>query len=248
MIRREFLGFFLLAPPFSKALIGENRVHPHLPSANVYTDSEILGLASPQLCGTYFCLRNEPMEAYEEMRYEAKRSGVLLWCTSAHRDFYYQKNIWNAKYKALAKKGTNPNEALQNIMQYSALPGTSRHHWGTDIDIVDAVGYQISNILDEQNFTPEGEYQYLQYWLNQNAHRFGFEEVYTADPNRTGFRPEPWHYSYAPIAKQIIKQVLAIDFSTVAALQQCKGYELMTKSFFETYKKDYILGINEKLK
>ena len=30
-----------------------------------------------------------------------------------------------------------PKKAISEIIRFSTVPGTSRHHWGTDIDIID---------------------------------------------------------------------------------------------------------------
>lgn len=217
------------------------------PNAIELPEKEILGLVEPLLCGDYFCLRNEVMEAYLEMQFEADKSGIKLWCTSGYRDFIYQKNIWNAKFRKLTKQGLSAQNTIIEIMKYSALPGASRHHWGTDLDIVDALSYQIYNPLQADNFMPEGEFQFLKYWLDTNANRFGFFEVYTNEKNRTGFMFEPWHYSFAPLSKLILKQVLEIDFSKIDEMQLCKGNEFFTNTFFENYKKQYILGINPDL-
>ncbi len=248
MIRRDFLATFFVSQLISAFGKGTNKPNLTTNNTHIFTAKEILGLIEPQLCGDYFCLRNEPMEAFSEMKYEAAKSGIQLWCTSAYRDFNYQRNIWNAKYRKLVKSGFKPAKALEEIMKYTSLPGTSRHHWGTDIDLVDALSYEIENPLDEHNFKPEGEYQYLKYWLNAHAGQFGYEEVYTNAADRTGFKYEPWHYSYAPISKTILQQLLEIDFSTVLELNQCKGFELMDNSFFGRYRKEYVLGINTALK
>ncbi|MFN0047534.1 MAG: M15 family metallopeptidase [Cytophagales bacterium] len=247
MLRRDFLVGIMATPIFA-AFSNSNILSINNQSTNdFFPEDEILGLVEPILCGEQFCLRNEAMEAYLEMAYEAQKSGIKLWCPSAYRDFTYQKNIWNAKYKAMAKLGMKQHHIVNEILQYSSLPGTSRHHWGTDIDIVDALGYQIENPLNFLNFNTLGEFQYLKYWLDNHAKSFGFVEVYTNDSTRTGFKYEPWHFSYAPISKPILKQLLAIDFTQIEALKQCKGYGLFDSTFYSKIKTEYLLGINKEL-
>ena len=46
-----------------------------------------------------------------------------------------------------------PSELLESILRWSALPGFSRHHWGTDFDIYDKStlphGYQVQLVPEE---------------------------------------------------------------------------------------------------
>ena len=42
--------------------------------------------------------------------------------------------------------------AIDKIIEYSTLPGTSRHHWGTDIDIIDAEPPEEGDVLLPKNF------------------------------------------------------------------------------------------------
>ena len=93
---------------------------------------------------------------------------------------------------------------IQAIMRWSALPGASRHHWGTDFDIYDAKampeGYQIKLTPDEVQgkglFTPMHD------WLDQyiQAGHTAFYRPYEFDTG--GIAPERWHLSYRPLADQ----------------------------------------------
>ena len=85
------------------------------------------------------------------------------------------------------------------ILRYSALPGTSRHHWGTDFDFYDGAlpkGYQLQLIEDEyQHHGPCAE---LAHWMMANAEHYGFYFPYRADLG--GVACEPWHISYFAVA------------------------------------------------
>lgn len=84
------------------------------------------------------------------------------------------------------------------------MPGTSRHHWGTDIDF--------TNMTIAYFKTPAGKKMYN--WLSKNAAKYGFCQPFNA--NRSGgYREEKWHWSYLPLSKlyvtEYIKQVTYAD-------------------------------------
>jgi len=118
---------------------------------------------------------------------------------SAHRSFYNQRTIWQAKWTGQRLSGgkklneTHPDPAIRakKILRYSAMPGASRHHWGTDVDI---------NSLRNSYFE-KGTGLIIYSWLKQNASKFGFCQPYTAG-RKQGHLEEKWHWSYRPLAVQ----------------------------------------------
>ncbi len=89
---------------------------------------------------------------------------------------------------------------LDIILRFSAVPGASRHHWGTDVDF---------NSVANADWAPPsagsrtGRTLYaLGQWLQSNAARAGFVQSYTAG-RPGGHAEEPWHWSYAPIALRL---------------------------------------------
>jgi len=89
---------------------------------------------------------------------------------------------------------------VETILLWSALPGASRHHWGSDIDVADgnviARGYVPK--LEVGEYRRGGPFAALSGWLGANLRRFGFYRPYTR--RGRGVQPEPWHISYAPVA------------------------------------------------
>jgi len=86
------------------------------------------------------------------------------------------------------------------ILQYSAIPGASRHHWGTDVDFNSTTNAHWAPSPGSRR--PAGRLHSLGQWLEQNGPRVGFFRTYTT--GRTGgHAPEPWHYSYEPIARPL---------------------------------------------
>jgi zinc D-Ala-D-Ala carboxypeptidase len=169
-------------------------------------------------------LRKETYEAYKKMRWAAQQDSVSLTIISATRNFEYQKGIWDTKWKALPKI-KDATDRAKKILEYSAMPSCSRHHWGTDIDL---------NTVSSAFFNKaEGKKMYD--WLTKNASKFGFCQPYTAG-RKTGYKEEKWHWSYMPLSKDLtifaeknLKNEMIIGFSgaeTAASLDIVKNYVL----------------------
>jgi LAS superfamily LD-carboxypeptidase LdcB len=96
-----------------------------------------------------------------------------------------------------------PTERMFAILTWSALPGASRNHWGTDIDVFDraSVPPGAAPELRRAESMAGAAFGPLHRWLDANLQRFGFFGPY--DQDRGGVSPEPWHLSYAPIAKRL---------------------------------------------
>lgn len=121
-----------------------------------------------------------------------------FWVQSGTRNFASQKSIWESKWNGNTPVGgvrlntvKNPLERARRILSYSSMPGTSRHHWGTDFDI---------NELTPTYYT-RGEGKQLYAWLLKNASGFGFCLPYS-EGRSAGYEFEPWHWSYRPLASQ----------------------------------------------
>ena len=152
------------------------------------------------------------------MREEAARAGFDLVPVSSFRDFDRQRAIWNAKFRgerpALDRRGRRVDVAaldagarVETILLWSALPGMSRHHWGSDIDVADgavmAAGYAPK--LEVAEYRRGGPFAALSAWLAANMRRFGFYRPYVR--RGRGVQPEPWHLSYAPVAKPALARM-----------------------------------------
>lgn len=216
---------------------------------NYESDNLILtGKASPELFGKSHRLVKSASNAYEAMKKEASKEGINLYSVSSYRNFEKQTMLWNRKFTKYKEGGLDDLASLNKILEYSALPGASRHHWGTDIDLSDLNVMQPADVLNPKHFKKGGVYEKLGDWLAKNAENFGFYEAYTEDPNRPGFHYEPWHYSYAEVSKPFLEQFLHIDFNTQIKDAKVMGHELMDEAFWEKYKTEFVLGINSKLK
>ena len=181
-------------------------------------------------------LRKEVYVAFKKMANEAAKAGIKLVILSSTRNFKEQKRIWEGKWYKLVYKEQNGGQPLSNlekakqILKFSSMPGTSRHHWGTDIDL---------NSLENAYFTRgQGKKEYQ--WLQANASRFGFCQPYTPKATgRTGYEEEKWHWSYQPLS----------DGFTLAAQKKLKDEMLKDFTGAETATqikmvKTYVLGIS----
>lgn len=157
-------------------------------------------------------LHREAVSAFLTLRAAAAADGLDLVAFSSFRDFERQLGIWNGKFRGerplLARDGSRldagaltPAQRVEAILWWSALPGASRHHWGTDFDVMDGAamppGYRLRVVPEE--YLPGGPFERLTRWLDQHMHEFGFFRPFAT--NRGGVSPEPWHLSYAPVAQ-----------------------------------------------
>jgi D-alanyl-D-alanine carboxypeptidase len=131
--------------------------------------------------------------------------GIKIYVSSATRNFYHQKAIWEGKYtgkRLVDGKKLNisiPDEYKRTlkILEFSSMPGTSRHHWGTDLDINSLVN----------SYYKSGEGKIIYEWFVKNAQDYGFYQVYT-EGRTGGYNTEMWHWSYLPIARELYRDWL----------------------------------------
>ncbi len=179
-------------------------------------------------------LHHAVVEPFLALRAAAAVDGIDLLPVSSFRDFDRQLHIWNAKCRGerelrdahglpVAADSLDEDALVSTILIWSSLPGASRHHWGTDMDVVDAAampaGYRPA--LTTAEFAAGGVFAKLDGWLARHAAQFGFYRPYTTW--RGGFQSEPWHLSHASVAaaalQQFSVQVLqqALDAADVVA-------------------------------
>lgn len=188
----------------------------------------------------YF-LRKDTYASFQKMWEAAKADGISLSIVSATRNFERQKSIWEAKWTGSRKieNGTNAAQKYPDaktralkILEYSSMPGSSRHHWGTDIDL---------NDLDNYTFE-QGPGKKVYAWLKKHAHEYGFCQPYTAKSKErsTGYNEEKWHWSYIPVAQKLTD--LAAQRLNDTMISGFKGAE--TANSIGIVEK-YVLGVNK---
>ena len=216
-------------------------------TTDYYSDRDLIGKAVPKLYGTGYKLQKKAHQAYLEMNYEAKKSDMNIRVVSSYRSFNHQNLIWTRKYKRYRSRNLSSQQAIQYNIRYTAIPGSSRHHWGTEIDVVNGSIKTSKYPLNTKNFHGYGIYKSFREWMDSHAHKFGYYQVYTNDHQRRGFKYEPWHYSFAELAKPMLKEYKERDVQKILKQQELLGKQHFTEPFIEKYTEDNILGINRSL-
>jgi len=186
-------------------------------------DGLLTGCCDRELCrdAAGHCLLPEVAEAFSRLADDAADNGFDLRIASAWRSFDRQLHIWNAKAsgerpihdeqgRPLEPRDLSPERCIEAILRFSALPGASRHHWGTDVDVFDGAAlpgdYRLS--LSPQEVAPGGVFDPLHCWLDARiaaGRSYGFYRPY--DRDRGGVAPERWHLSYAPLARLLLPRL-----------------------------------------
>ena len=239
-IRRNFYKIICLLILHAYSTLGYSQQH--------YSKNELTGKGDLKLVGTSTKLQPEVFKQFKKMQKAALKNGIKIQIVSGYRSYNRQLQIWNAKFDSYLSKGFSPKETVYKIIEYSTIPGTSRHHWGTDIDIIDANVKLPSKILNKVNYTKKGVYYKLHKWMLQNAYRYGFYLVYDHIPARKGFNYEPWHYSYKKLAKPMLKAYLKLNILQIVYNSNLKGASFLTTDFLDNYVNENMLDINIILK
>lgn len=156
----------------------------------------------------------------------AQTDGQQLAVASGFRDFERQQTIWNDKVlgrrPVYDRAGNEVDldslddwDKVQTLLIWSALPGASRHHWGTDLDVFNPQLIPTGGRLE----LSQAEYWYgaqkpFCEWLDKQLQVNGdFFRPYSRQNSITqnmGVEPEPWHISYRPLAS-VYEQALTVD-------------------------------------
>ncbi|MBT8315310.1 MAG: M15 family metallopeptidase, partial [Maribacter sp.] len=153
-----------------------------------YSVLELMGKVDIELFGEGINLRKEAHDAFLEMKKAAYSAGIDIKVVSSYRNFDKQESIWERKYMRYTEDdGMDPLKAIDKIIEYSTIPGTSRHHWGTDIDLIDGYRKIEGDVLVPEKFENGGPFEDFKNWMDENSKKFDFFLVYTNDPKRRGF-------------------------------------------------------------
>jgi LAS superfamily LD-carboxypeptidase LdcB len=189
------------------------------------------------------------------MRNAARTAGIDLDVVSGFRDFNRQLAIWNAKFNGsrplldasgfeIKRADLYESALIDAILTWSALPGASRHHWGSEIDVIDTAALPAGRQpqLHPAEFAVGGCFERLNGWLDSNMWRFGFFRPYATF--RGGVQPEPWHLSYAAVSVPAL-EVLSLEV-LAEALEgaDLPGKQTVLARLPELYHR-YVLAVDE---
>jgi LAS superfamily LD-carboxypeptidase LdcB len=161
-------------------------------------------------------LQPEAARAFSALQTAASQAGFNLQPASTFRDFARQLAIWNGKFhgeRPVLDSDSRPvdisqlddGERGELILRWSALPGASRHHWGSELDIYapDLLPEGAKLQLEPWEYEEGGYFFPLTQWLTQNMASLGFYRPFSEDTG--GVAVEPWHLSYRPLAQECEK-------------------------------------------
>lgn len=221
-----------------------------------FTPAQLVGASHSHLVELYpnHWVHKAAAQAILNLQAAAKNAGFDLRLASAFRSFKRQQEIWQGKAcgdkavlndagDALDISDLSEAELINAICRFSAIPGASRHHWGTDFDIYDANGFDAVRrpqlLISE--YQADGPCAKMQQWLLTEAEKFGFCFPYLI-AKKNGLAAEPWHISYTPLAKvaqssynfELFKTHLAAQsFALSQTLRQDAAY------YYTTYIEQY---------
>ena len=206
-------------------------------------DPKFARIPEKYLGGSRVWGHKDAVAAFVRMAEDAAANGYELKAVSAFRSFSDQKRIWEDKWtgktlvggKKLPVSTPDPKARATKILEFSSMPATSRHHWGTDFDL---------NSLNNSYFaTRDGKRLYD--WLTAHAPQYGFCQVYSAKgaDRATGYEEEKWHWSYMPVASWYLKQY-PID----VGYERITGFEGATAAKDIDVIKNYVQAINPECK
>ncbi|MGV6988714.1 M15 family metallopeptidase [Testudinibacter sp. P80/BLE/0925] len=184
------------------------------------TQAHLVPLFSPY--AAHHRLQADARRAFTALRQSAVSAGFDLQPASSFRDFQRQQQIWNGKFLCRRKVHDDQGNPLdltclddwqkcEAILRWSALPGASRHHWGTEIDIYDPTRLPQGQALQLEpwEYEENGYFYDLTCWLNEQLPHFDFTlpfQTASLAQAELDVGREPWHISYRPIAEQFRAQ------------------------------------------
>ncbi len=173
-------------------------------------------------------LHTKIISVVQHFRDVARQQGFDIGLVSGYRSFAHQLAIWNAKAAGqrpvlnndeieISREGMSNTDIMFAMLRWSALPGTSRHHWGTDFDIYDRAAvskdYKVQLTIAETK--DNGPFSAMYTWLDEylKNHTDKLIRPYAVDVG--GVSPEPWHLSYKPLAKMFARSVTQDSIASV---------------------------------
>lgn len=209
----QFIKLLLVLLFFQCAISVYGQSKDFLTGKYNYTKDTSFIKVSTQFARNNVFLKKEVYSAFLKMRQLALQSGINLTIISGTRSFSDQRSKWESKWYAneFANLKQNKQKTIK-LLRWWSMPSTSRHHWGTDIDL--------NNMNVAYYQTIEGKKLYN--WLVNNAPKYGFQQPFNAN-RRSGYQEEKWHWSYVPLSINYLKAyVKLIGYADIYGF---KGFE-----------------------
>ena len=219
------------------------------------TTLQIIGQDRSHLmeCQNHHFLQPRVCQAFKEMQYAASKDGIDLQIASSYRDFSRQLSIWRRKWlgelplynidgERLETAVLPDGDKMHAILTWSALPGASRHHWGTDLDVYDKQAIELCGTplqLVSSEYEQDGACYGLNCWLDAHAADFGFNRPYAV--YKGGVAAEAWHLSYRPMAEEIYLALEPGLIKSAIEVADLPGKDTVLNKFEQVFSR-YILN------
>ena len=136
-------------------------------------------------------------DALVEMINDCNAESPQVHILSSYRTYDYQAGLFENRIQRFENQGYSRAEAEKLAAAVVARPGTSEHHSGLAVDIIDTREWS----LEETQADLPG-----QQWLMKNSWKYGFILRYPkGTTDSTGIIYEPWHYRY--VGKELAKEL-----------------------------------------
>ena len=144
---------------------------------------------------------------------------VNVTVTSGYRTYEYQQKLFNKYIEE--EKAAHPDwtdeQVREQVLTYSAAPGTSEHQTGLCVDLFTD---EMEGLWNYGSETPKNPYDKgfaetaAFEWLQKHAHEYGF--ILRFPENKTditGYSYESWHYRYVGVehATKIYEQKITLE-------------------------------------
>lgn len=190
-----------------------------------------------------FKLHQDVEQPFIAMQRAAAEQGINCELVSSYRDFARQLSIWNRKWRGELPLYTIDNQRvaadtlsdidkLHMILTFSALPGASRHHWGTDIDVYDKAAVENWHgefSLISSEYEADGPCARLASWLDSHAEEYGFIRPFAE--YKGGVAKEPWHLSHASTAHAFEQALNAEQLKNLIQRTHIEGKHIILSQF-----------------
>ena len=142
-------------------------------------------------------IQSEMESALKEMMNACNNACPAVCVVSGYRSIEAQTRNFNNRVQSFIDQGYSQEQAYQKTAERIAVPGTSEHHLGLAVDIIDTREWSLEQ---SQEDLP------AQQWLMKNCWKYGFILRYPDDKiDITGIIYEPWHYRY--VGKEVAQEI-----------------------------------------
>lgn len=218
---------------------------------------QALGLTESHLVDVPGCggavrrIHVDALNDFVALREHCAAQGVELAIASSYRSFDRQLALWNQKMRGerpvlddhgqlVVLDHLSDTEKLPFVLRWTALPGCSRHHWGSDLDVYDLAampqGYSLQLVPEE--YAEFGPFHKLgrcfdDWFANKDCH--GFFRPYAED--RGGVAVEPWHISHRGVAGVAENTICPEAVQKVLARVEIEGRGAILEQFEQIWQR-----------